>query len=130
MDREHKKMLKDYVKSITKIDSGRVLEWTAGDMKEYDYDLYSLESIFNAGSVFRSAIIKNSSLTIWYTRRCIKQGKIYLRVKKVNLSKPPRFREKGWAIRNQSTRADKTLFGRSMTFLSTEPKKKWRFWKV
>ena len=129
-DREEKKIMKDYVKSITKLNTQQIFEWTAGQVKEYDYDCYQLESIFPSNSALHSMITKSPSATIWYVKRSIKLGKIFLRLKVTDSSKPPRFRQNGWAIRNQSTREDKTAFGRSMSLLSSSPKSSWKFWET
>jgi len=128
MDREEKKIMKDYVKSITKLNTRNIFEWTAGELKEYDFDIYQLESVYPENSFGLDLIAKSPALTLWYVRRGVRLGKIFLRLKKLDPNKPVRFRENGWAIRNQSTRADKTAFGRSMYFLSTGPKKRWKFW--
>lgn len=128
MDREEKKIMKDYVKSITKLNTRNIFEWTAGELKEYDFDIYQLESVYPENSFGLDLIAKSPALTLWYVRRDIRLGKIFLRLKKLDPNKPVRFRENGWAIRNQSSRADKTAFGRSMSFLSTAPKSRWKFW--
>lgn len=121
IDRDHKNIVKDYVKSITRNRTRHVIEWTAADLKEFDYNRFSVESIFKDDSIIHKYLIKNYSVLIWFTKRSIRLGKVFLRAKKIDPSKPVRYRENGWAIRNQSTRADKTAYGRSMSLLSIQP---------
>ena len=129
-DREEKKMTKDYIKSISKISTRHIFQWTAGELKEYDFDRYQLESVFPDYTFNHALIVKSPTLTIWYVKRGIKLGKIFLRLKVREPSKPPRFRENGWVIRNQSTREDKTAFGRNISFFSIKQKNKWKFWET
>jgi hypothetical protein len=121
IDREHKNIVNDYVKSITHNPARHVIEWTAADLQEFDHDCFSVESIFKDDSIIHKFLTKNYSVLIWYTKRSIRLGKVFLRAKKIDPSKPVRYRENGWAIRNQSTRADKTAYGRSMSLLSIRP---------